>query len=620
MESVYEEYQNRNQYLIEYLEKSYQDQLIKYNNLDKLIHEKEKENEIQELRDLNFFERQRSFYFEETQLNSKIKSLETEEINLENSRLHQLSLSSHIDSQIDDLYKENQNIILQIKNIHNLKQNFQIKKKKYFEQFSNQLTKLKTKHKGELLVTEERAKHLNNIKNDLDTDYLNFQSQWNLYLEKVNDRKEEISEMISILEEELKNKNMKQQLERKKTVTLNRKWLEESKRNKTQTQLWLQENNTIQENILILKSQEEQWLLNLKNNNNLSINELQTNLNNLEQQLKNKNIRIQNTKDLIENKTNLNINLNDYRKTLGELVQEKVLIDDAYNIALLDLNKFYKQSEETLKSNPFAIEIKKHQDKINKNLLSIEKIKKRETIIINQNKLYLKTMRSHLEKIRDDIKGNYLELEKLNKTFINQEKRHTEELSIYQNKFNKYYQSYNQDNQYLEDLSQQQQKEIDELKNLHNISIETIDFSIWDCQDQIDNLRLKSNTILLEIDQLNYRKTNLGYNEKIALENVQKEKQTLSLTLTNLQNDFNKYHENIQFIIDNKPDFQIETYNEIQNLLKIKNDVEKELKLLYFEIESAKSDIRKSFDYQVSLRKIINQEIQKKIDSQLSIY
>jgi chromosome segregation ATPase len=487
---------------------------------------------------------------------------------------------------------------------------------------------LKTKHKGELLVTEERSKHLDNTKKDLDNDYLHFQSQWDLYLEKVNDNRNAISEMISILEEELKNKNMKQQLDRKKTVTLNRKWIEESKRNKTQTLVWLEENKKIQENLQILKSQEEQWLVTLKNNHNTLINELQTNLKTLEEQLKDKKNVIQNTKDLIENlenKNNSNSNIHEAtikhnRKILGELVQEKVLIDDAYNVALLDLNKFYKKTEEEIQSNPFLAEIKKYKTRIERNLLSSEKIKKREAIIINQNKLYLRDMRSHLEKLRENIEDNYLQLDKLNKTFLNQENRHQGEQLMYQKKFDKYYQSLNEENQYLDGLTSFQQKEIEELKDAHDSSVETIDFSLWDYQNQIDNIRLQSNTILQKIDQLNYKRNNLGHHEEITQKNIQKKKQDLQLELVKLnnlvvvwQNDLNTYQEKLKKLENDKQDFQVETLEKVQHFFKIRNNAEKELRLLQYELEVTQHDLKKSFDNRVNLMRIVNQEISKNI-------
>jgi chromosome segregation protein len=584
MEYVYKTYLNNNKFLIDHLEKSYQNHLIKYQELDNLILEK---TNTSELESFNLTESHR------IHTNNEIKDLEKKEKELENLKTYQLSLANEISVQISDLQKENQDLMIQMRSLQNQKQNLQSEKKKLFELFTDQLTKLKTKHKGELLITDERSKYLSNTKKDLDSDFINFQSQWEMYLEKVNDKKEDISEMISILEEELKNKNLKQQLERKKTVALNRKWIEESRKNKLQIKLWSDENQKLNDQILILKSQETSWLSTLKDKHDTLQKELQHNLIDLETKLKNKNTLILNAKGLIET-SNKQAVIEHNRKIITDLHEEKVLLDDAYNIALQDLNRFYKTSDEEIKNNPFIPEIKKYQDKINKNLLSTEKIKKRETIIINQNKLYLKSMKSHLETIRTDIKDNYLQLDKINKTFINQEKRHQEEQVIYQNKFNTYYQNFNEENQYLDILTLQQQKEIDELKSLHNISIETTDFTIWDFQDQIDSIRIKSNQILLEIDQLNYKKNNLGRNEDLEIKEIQRKK-TICLK------ELSKYPEN--------PDLINETLLEVRDLLRSKNEIENLLYVSKSEIESMKHKLEKTFENHVSVVSIINKNI-----------
>ena len=584
MEYVYKTYLNNNKFLIDHLEKSYQNHLIKYQELDNLILEK---TNTSELESFNLTESHR------IHTNNEIKDLEKKEKELENLKTYQLSLANEISVQISDLQKENQDLMIQMRSLQNQKQNLQSEKKRLFELFTDQLTKLKTKHKGELLITDERSKYLSNTKKDLDNDFINFQSQWEMYLEKVNDKKEDISEMISILEEELKNKNLKQQLERKKTVALNRKWIEESRKNKLQIKLWSDENQKLNDQILILKSQETSWLSTLKDKHDTLQKELQHNLIDLETKLKNKNTLILNAKSLIET-SNKQAVIEHNRKIITDLHEEKVLLDDAYNIALQDLNRFYKTSDEEIKNNPFIPEIKKYQDKINKNLLSTEKIKKRETIIINQNKLYLKSMKSHLETIRTDIKDNYLQLDKINKTFINQEKRHQEEQVIYQNKFNTYYQNLNEENQYLDILTLQQQKEIDELKSLHNISIETTDFTIWDFQDQIDSIRIKSNQILLESDQLNYKKNNLGRNEDLEIKEIQRKK-TICLK------ELSKYPEN--------PDLINETLLEVRDLLRAKNEIENLLYVSKSEIESMKHKLEKTFENHVSVVSIINKNI-----------
>ena len=637
MDSIYFGYQNRNQDLVNYLEKLYQDQLKLYQELDQLVTDKvktlfEKEKaetaEIyqRELEEFNLLEKQRvTFQIEEERLEKEIKHLEKEEEELENLKIHQLSLSTEIDSEIEVLKEENQSLLKKLKSSQKEKQNLQHEKRELNDKYNQSIRQLKTHQKGDLLALEERQNYLLDKKRALDSDYNDFQDKWDLYLEKVDDKREEISETISILEEELKNKNLRQQLERRKAAQKNRAWLEEVKRNKKQIKTWLTENQKVEIDIQIIKEHQSEWLLNKKREFQIEIDEKQADAQDLEHQIKetkkemtNLGSLISDLEDKVQNgRKDLEGSIKHHRLSLSQLLQKKMTLEDKYNLSLLDLNRLQKNCQEEINSDPFKDELRILETRIERNLLSIQKIKKREAIAVQRNKAYLKEMREHLSNLRNDIKKNYAELEKVNKMASNQETRHQEEDQLYKEKYDKYYQSLNHQTEYQEGILEQHQKDLEKIQTELDADLETVDFSLWDCQDEIDNTRQKSSQTLQKVDQLEYKRNHLGKKEDLTQKEVRMKKKDLEkekLKLGNLQilwqSDLSAYQDKLKELEEDKQDFQVKTLEKVQDLFKVRNEAEKELRSLQGELEIVKYDLKKSFDERVNLQRKINQEIQ----------
>jgi len=638
MESIYTEYQNRNQNLLKYLEKSYQEQLKVYQELDPLVSEqiqglfkKEKVEMVsiyqQQMEEFNLLDHQRiTFETEETRVSKEIEILESQEEHLNNEIVYQLSLSTEINDQIEVLKEENSGLLRSIQTKQKEKQVILREKQDESKKISAIVLNLKTTQKGENLINQERLDYLQKSKDQIDFDYTLFKDNWKKYQEKVHDREEDIVEMIAILEEELKNKNLKQQLERRKAAALDRRWLEEVKRNKKQIKLWLAENQQNHIRLNILKGQQSNWLINIKREHQISLDEMQRDSQEIETQLfelKNQiKIEEQTIEDLEQKvskgQDHLVGTIRHHRQNLGASEQKKMILEDSYRQSLISLNRLYHQCQEESESDPFQDEIKKISIRNERNLLSIEKIKKREMISIQQNKIYINGLKSHLNEIRGNIKNYYQEVDKIKKMAANQEIRADEEDLLYQEKYNKHYQKILEQNEHADGLEKNYLEEIQKLKNRLDRNEETYQFSHWDCQTQIDKLRQGSNKLLRKADQLELKRNTLGFTEEKTKKDVQKRKEDLHQEKTKLgnllimwQKDLDSYQTKLTDLEEDRQDFQIETLQKVQELFKIKNTAEKELRLLQGELELTQHDLKKTFDERIDLQRRINLEIRK---------
>ncbi len=597
---------------LELLKKKYSTQKELFDELSLLIDKKIKYLYDEENIQLSKLERNKDDKLEEVnKLKSKIERDE-ERIAIEFQRIlndekefeNNIINPPNLDEIKKNIQVENQSIMddIKVKQKYNTILNTQ--RQEILQSQQNDLLKIKVQLKSNLLTGEEREKYLKEKIKTLENDYTSFITKCNQYLENCHDKKSDINETIEILREDINNKSINKKLERTKLSNFNKEFLKDKRQNKKYVMKASTETGNMIEEKEILLTNQSRWREEKRNIHDKSLNELKIVINHSETIIKELEIDISKTEYNLNLKTNTDDDIKwGLRRQLGELKQKLMLEKDTYQSSLIELNNLQTRFLKEIENDPFKNEIKKLGMKIDKNQITINKIKSHETSMIEKDKQEHIENKNRLQKNRLEIKNLSDELEGLELDIKIFEVRFEEDKKIREDKLNTFKNELIEHHKYIEQFKQQSRNDTNDIIQSYKTKISDHELLIKQNTDEITTLKNKSTTILKNFDIL-MKKCNQDKDaqQKMRLDfqkrknKLELEKKQLNDTISRYETSTNKFQEYVNNeYVKYFDDIKFNTIQKIQELHKNLNDSESELKKLDLEIKHLEKIVTEEF-------------------------
>ena len=459
----------------------------------------------------------------------------------------------------------------------------------------SELLNIKVELKSNQLSGKEREVYLKEKINSFETDYQIFISNWNKYVDQSQDKKAEINETITILQDEISSVDFNKKIERDRIANVAKQWNKDKKTNKDFiTKLTRDNENLIKEKDIYIKNQHK-WVQERKNDYLKSIDEIkqiitqeESNMSNIDKELLDteKNIKdidkkiYNGSKDLDQIKWGL-------RKSYGDLMKKRDNTHNIYQSLLIELNNIQLKYDSNLAEDPFKNEIAKISLFIEKNQSKIDKIKKQELSFIESVKIDQIDSKNKLLNLKLEIKTLTDDIESIELDYKNQEIKMNEEKMMRLNKIEKIKSDLKDHYKYMNDFKAQSIVLTNEVIEKYKSNFQNIDYKIKKNNDEIAKLKDESKKLFKNFD-LSYKKYNQDIeNEKKNLSSIEKRKNTINLERKSIEDSYTKYQANQRkfetYLIDNEyniNDIKLRTFEDIQEVNKIVNEAELELRNL----------------------------------------
>jgi hypothetical protein len=638
-----------NYILLESLKKRYNEELETYQQLSSLINTKIhilKNNEIYQIKILDEEKSKLLFDIEkekETIENNQnkiffiLKDINESENYLENNKPENINL----DALRKDLNKSVSEINTNIRDKQNIKKNYELEKNKLSQLQQNEILKIKIDLKANQLSGQERENYYKSELSKLQEDYQNFIKRWDITIEANKDKKEEINETIDILNETLSEQLLDKQVERRKLSEFSKQWFVEKKKNKSYVKSLEEQINghTNEKDILI--NNQNNWHSDVKNENTILIDEIKDIILSQESELNHIDTEISkiesNILDVDKKIQILNVNINkkqindlnqikwSLKISLGDLNQKRNILNDKYQYSLIDLNNATKKLNNLINNDPFKLEIKKLSNLVDKKSILINQIKKREKIIIEQDKKYLlenkdkfKKIKFEINKLNEKINSIDIDLKTINERFI-------EEKGFIMSKINSKEEELKDHYKYMNKFSEKAEYDINTITEKYKVSFDEINYlinknidDINEMKSQITLLNSNYNEILQKNNQsidLYKRKTS----ELVKKKNLLSNNETI---LNDLKNKFSikqKFYNDYMVEHESKVnEIKLNTLESIQKLHKSINSNELELKMLKNQIKNLEKTVIEDYiKYTSQIILSFDSEDKKEIENDL---
>jgi hypothetical protein len=440
-------------------------------------------------------------------------------------KLIKISSLDELNQYKTQINQHNDIILADIKENQLKKKELEIKKQKLLQQHQNDILNIKIQFKSNQLSSNERELYLKDRITNLERDLNNINTEWNNYIKNIEEKKAFTNETIDVLKDEISNKDkdIYQKLERNKTLELTKQWINDKRLNKsfiTKTEKGL---NDLTKELEILTQNQTEWIENEKTDYHKNINELKSTISNLEMEINQNNLEISkmetNIKE-IDNKiiknnsnnsnNNNNISINNeldnikwgLRNSLGGFNQTKHSLNDKYQTLLIELNNLQESLKKKILNDPFKAEIKILKYKIDKNNNSINKIKNRETSIIQKNKLEHIENKNKFHKTHLEIKSLNDKLNEIDLNFKIQETRYLESSEYKLNKITQNKTDLDEHFKFIEKLKEKFKLDNLELTKNYNIQFNDVNALINNFNEILNKLKTQSNILVKNLDKI----------------------------------------------------------------------------------------------------------------------
>jgi len=453
-------------------------------------------------------------------LDTRLEIIKNNEIEL--IELIKISSLDELNQYKTQIYQQNNIIIANIKEYQLKKRELEIKKQKLLQENQNDILNIKIQFKSNQLSGNEREHYLKDRITNLERDLNNINTEWDNYIKNIEEKKAFTNETIEILKEEISNKDkdIYQKLERNKTLQLTKQWIHDKRLNKsfiTKTEKSL---NDLTKELEILIQNQTEWIEKEKIEYHKNINELKSTISNLEMEINQNNLEIYKIETSIKeidnkiiknNSNNIGSNNNNteldnikwgLRNTLGSFTQTKHSLNNKYQTFLMELNNLQESLKKKILNDPFKAEIKILKYKIEKNNNSINKIKNKETSIIQKNKQEYIENKNKFHKTNLEIKSLNDKLNEIDLNFKIQEIRYLESSEYKLNKITQTKTDLEEHFKFIEKLKEKFKLDNFELTKNYNLQLNDVNVLINNFNETLTKLKMQSNILVKNLEKI----------------------------------------------------------------------------------------------------------------------
>ncbi len=510
---------------IDDLELYYLEQFNHFNKMKEMINTKLKDINVKESIEINKLEKDKlhkanileneriKLSLMEQKYNEFKLKIEKDEEDFNNLNIEEEfeKLDQNVKKTLEELDKNQTQIADTIKEKQQEKQDIDSKKSIYYQEYQDQLFNIKINFKATQLAVKERESYLFEKLKLTSQDINNTETEWNNFKLDYQEKKADLEETISVLKEELDNKDSEQKKERHELEKMMVMITQEKQKNKTEINKLLTSNDILEKEKNIYLERQKKWIDKLKFDQSYLIDQFKTKIISIEEeisatniQLKENEINIEETDKQISNGNNqLEGSRWNLRITQGDLKKKKIDLAEKHQKILIlfsDNNKIYN---EQFTNDPFKKEINIIDEKIKFNNQLIENIKNKEHSIIVRNKMIQDSFKNKLINLRIEIKNEIDKLEILKHTYISRENKYNNEIEIKTQENNQSEIDIEEHKTYLETLDKNNEIDNQNAKDKYEQNLSEIGVLSREIQRDIDKLRIESYVINRKKDEIN---------------------------------------------------------------------------------------------------------------------